>query len=146
MNKITEFRGAYRFLSNFWPATVEYEGLIYLSTENAYQAAKMHPDNRKFFIACTPGEAKRMARKMPTLPNWHANRIPIMRGLLQQKFAPYTVLADMLRLTGDIEIIEGNTWGDTFWGVCNGKGENNLGKLIMEQRAYVKGVRNERPY
>lgn len=30
---------------------------------------------------------------------------------------------------------EGNTWGDKFWGVCDGEGENHLGKLLMEVRA-----------
>ena len=37
--------------------------------------------------------------------------------------------------TGDAELIEGNNWNDTFWGVCNNAGENNLGKLLMKIRA-----------
>lgn len=41
-------------------------------------------------------------------------------------------------LTGDAELIEGNNWGDTFWGVCNGRGENMLGKLLMEIRDYLR--------
>ena len=41
-----------------------------------------------------------------------------------------TKLAD----TEDEELIEGNTWNDTYWGVCRGVGENHLGKLLMEVR------------
>ena len=36
--------------------------------------------------------------------------------------------------TGDIELVEVNSWGDTFYGVCNGVGENHLGKLLMKIR------------
>ena len=36
--------------------------------------------------------------------------------------------------TEDMELIEGNSWGDTFWGVCDGVGENNLGKVLMRVR------------
>jgi hypothetical protein len=35
-------------------------------------------------------------------------------------------------------LIEGNTWGDTFWGVCNGVGENNLGKTLMNVREILR--------
>lgn len=45
------------------------------------------------------------------------------------------ILSEMLEATGDAELIEGNHWGDTFWGVCNGVGQNNLGKLLMAIRS-----------
>src|SRR3954468_6821071 len=37
---IDSFQGEYRFLSNFWPAGVEFEGITYPTAEHAYQAAK----------------------------------------------------------------------------------------------------------
>ena len=43
-------------------------------------------------------------------------------------------LADCLVDTGDQPLIEGNTWGDRFWGVCGGTGMNHLGRLLMEVR------------
>ena len=61
-----------------------------------------------------------------------------MRDLLAQKFAVHTQLAQMLLLTGDALLVEGNTWNDTFWGVCAGVGHNNLGLLLMQQRLYLK--------
>jgi predicted NAD-dependent protein-ADP-ribosyltransferase YbiA (DUF1768 family) len=56
-----------------------------------------------------------------------------MRSLLRQKFA-HPSMRERLLATGDEELIEGNWWGDTFWGVCNGEGQNQLGKLLMRVR------------
>ena len=62
----------------------------------------------------------------------------VMMYLLQQKFGKTTVLGDALVSTGTEELIEGNTWGDTFWGVCNGKGANTLGQMLMIIRAQIR--------
>lgn len=44
---INSFMGKYRFLSNFWPCKVIFNGLEYPSTEHAYQAAKtLNPEER----------------------------------------------------------------------------------------------------
>lgn len=32
------------------------------------------------------------------------------------------------------EIVEENSWRDTYWGVCKGVGENHLGKILMKIR------------
>ena len=40
----------------------------------------------------------------------------------------------MLLDTGGAVLIEGNTWNDTFWGACNGKGLNHLGRILMTLR------------
>jgi ribA/ribD-fused uncharacterized protein len=135
---ITEFKGEYRWLSNFHPAEVYLDGDLYPSVENAYQAAKTTHEFRLPFQSCTAGEAKRLGRKVPMRPSWDADKVRIMRHLISQKFMPHTDLAKLLSATGDAKIIEGNTWGDTFWGICNGEGENNLGKLLMAQREYLR--------
>src|SRR6185369_8674281 len=45
--KILEFQGDNRFLSNFFPAEVIYEGITYPTAEHAYQAAKtLDPEQR----------------------------------------------------------------------------------------------------
>jgi len=46
--------------------------------------------------------------------------------------------------TGDQLIQEGNTWGDTYWGVDleTGEGENNLGKIIMTLRGSLIAQQN----
>ena len=134
MSKITSFQGEHRWLSNFWPVNVFYEGRMYPSVENAYQAAKLHPSARGQFVTCTPGQAKRAGRSGAIRADWESDKVRVMEQLLAQKFFAGSALADRLLATGDAEIVEGNTWGDTFWGVCRGKGENRLGKLLMARR------------
>lgn len=56
-----------------------------------------------------------------------------MEDLLRQKFSK-TPLRRLLLATGEAELIEGNTWGDTYWGVCHGVGQNHLGCLLMKIR------------
>ena len=57
-----------------------------------------------------------------------------MYEICKIKFTTNPNLAKRLLDTGDEELIEGNDWNDIFWGVCNGKGENNLGKILMRIR------------
>lgn len=136
---IGPFRGKYVFLSNFYRLTGEpiiYHGISYPTVEHAYQAQKTLDVNDRLAISRlpTPGEAKRYGRKIKKLrPGWDAMRIDIMRDLLKVKFSnPY--LRSLLIGTGDQELVEENDWRDHFWGVCNGVGENHLGKLLMEIR------------
>lgn len=56
-------------------------------------------------------------------PDWEDVKVDIMLGLLRQKFQ-HPELGAKLLATGDAYLVEGNTWGDTFWGVFNGKGQN----------------------
>lgn len=60
-----------------------------------------------------------------------------MYGLLRQKFAPGSSLAARLQGTGDVILVEGNAWGDRFWGASGGYGENYLGRLLMIVRAEI---------
>lgn len=71
--------------------------------------------------------------------DWEAIKIDVMRYCLQEKFSAGSDLAAKLIATGDCELVEGNTWGDVFWGVCRGTGENRLGRLLMERREELKG-------
>ena len=60
-----------------------------------------------------------------------------MKDLLEQKFAK-PELKKLLLATDDMLLVEGNTWGDTYWGVCNGIGFNMLGKLLVELRSQLR--------
>jgi ribA/ribD-fused uncharacterized protein len=66
--------------------------------------------------------------------DWDDVKLGIMRDLVSRKFKQNKDLRLMLEATGDQELVEGNTWNDTFWGVCNGEGCNWLGKILMEVR------------
>lgn len=142
---IIEFRGDYRFLSNFFPARIVYLGVEYNSVENAYVSAKVRyskiPSGLKEKLihntlpVLTSGQAKSVGRQLGTLELvWNRDRLHIMRSLVEQKFENEE-LYQMLRDTGTREIIEGNTWNDTFWGQCPiGNGSNHLGKILMSIR------------
>lgn len=61
-----------------------------------------------------------------------------MEQILRVKFSDPT-LRKLLLDTGNAKLIEGNTWNDTFWGVCRGKGQNNLGLILQKLRAEFQG-------
>lgn len=136
MNKISGFQGKYRFLSNFWPATVHYDGDSYPTVEHAYQAAKsLNLAYRGQIKNCpSPGLAKRVSRQATLRAGWDDMKLFIMTDLVTQKFKQHPALAQRLLLTYPDEIEETNTWGDTFWGVCGGRGSNYLGKILMKIR------------
>jgi ribA/ribD-fused uncharacterized protein len=132
---IDSFSGEFRFLSNFYPSPVTFDGLRYPSVENAYQASKtLDRVQRQAFVNVSPGEAKRLGQALPLRKDWEQVKLKIMEILLLKKFTPGTDLASQLLGTGNRQLIEGNHWGDRFWGMCGGQGENHLGLLLMEIR------------
>ncbi len=92
----------------------------------------------------TPNKAKRLGGPkskggiVTKRPNWDTIKLDVMLYLLRQKFSIPKLKAKLLA-TGDQELVEGNKWHDTFWGVCNGVGSNHLGRLLMQVRQEVKG-------
>lgn len=139
MNKIDSFRGDYRFLSNFWYEEVRFDKERYPTNEHAFQAAKTKNERhrREIAVQFSPGEAKVMGRTVTLRRDWEFIKLHVMLDLNRQKFSN-PQLADQLLATGDAELIEGNTWDDKYWGVCNGKGENMLGKILMCVRDEIR--------
>lgn len=138
MDDITSFGGEYRWLSNFYPCHVKYGSYVYPSVENAFQAAKVTDESgRGCFLNCTASDAKHLGRRKRDIAKeqWDACKVDVMRELIERKFARGMPLAEKLKATHPAQLVEGNWWGDTFWGVCKGVGENMLGKLLMERRA-----------
>lgn len=145
MKDITEFSDRHSFLSNFHPAPV----YILIGTkwvkaptvEHAYQASKTISQHhrRRIIDASTPGEAKRMGRKVSRVSYWDEVKRIVMLELLRQKFSRSKLIDQLLR-TQTVQLIEGNNWHDNFWGVCvcdkcrDTGGENWLGKLLMRVR------------
>ena len=136
MDKITEFRGEYRWLSNFWFAPVKIGKLVFATNEHAFQAAKsLNPkDWNKFAFLTDPGEAKRLGKTLTLRPDWTDIRLDVMREITAAKYDQHPDLKAKLLATRGKELIEGNHWRDTFWGVCRGSGQNHLGKILMEYR------------
>lgn len=136
MYTIDTFRGIYAFLSNFYISKVVYEGICYNTVEHAFQAAKTLSIEERLRIskADTPGSAKRIGRGVALRPDWDMVKYNVMYDLVLKKFMNHKHLRTQLLMTNDAQLIEGNTWGDTIWGVCNGVGTNWLGKILMEVR------------
>ena len=138
---ILYFRGINYFLSNFYLHDMVVNDRLSKTVEHAYQAAKT---TNKLFIdqiynSGSPNDAKRIGKKVKLRNDWDEIKLSIMEGLLRIKFSDET-LRKMLISTEDAFLEEGNTWHDNYWGNCNCldcvsiKGENHLGKLLMEIR------------
>lgn len=143
MESITSFQGKNRFLSNFWPAKIVVGDIKFSSVETAYQASKaLHRSDREAISKMTPGQAKRAGRKVTLVTDWERIKVNVMHNLNTQKYQD-PELARMLLATYPALLIEGNTWGDTFWGATtqNDKGpygQNHLGQILMKIRAELK--------
>lgn len=135
---ITRFRGEYEFLSNMYPRVLYVNGEMYPSAEHAFQASKsLDKDVRLGMAVCRSAkEAKQAGRRLNLRSDWENVKVDVMYSILKAKFED-PELAQKLRDTGDEELIEGNTWGDKFWGVCNGEGKNMLGNLLMKVRKEI---------
>ena len=139
---ITSFRRPFAFLSNFSKSPIEFEGVIYPSLEHAYQAAKTLDAGWRARVQATgrPDWAKRMPsrRAFPWREGWDDIKDSIMLELLRKKFSD-PKRARQLLSTGCRQLIEGNIWGDRYWGMCQDdegqwKGQNRLGEFLMQIR------------
>lgn len=143
MNAITRFDGAHYFMSNFYGSPIEMpswhaaRGHVAPTLEHAFQAAKTSDPTSALAVlrAGSPGQAKRLGRSLQLRPGWDDGRVVLMMALLRLKFAPGSELAGWLAQTAHTYLVEGNTWGDRYWGVCDGVGENWLGRSLMLVRA-----------
>lgn len=149
---MASFRGNKAFMSNFHPAPVYYDGVLYPTTEHAFVAAKTLNiyERTKVSECSTPAAAKKYGRTTITLrKDWHDIQVNIMKELVFQKFFMYPLLAEQL-LAQEGEIVETNEWHDCFWGACecnrclNRPKLNHLGKILMSVRDHLRGYRNNR--
>lgn len=136
---IDRFDGEYFFLSNYSASPFRIDYVLFPTMEHYFQANKADNQNDYLHIAYAraPGEAKRLGRKIQLRPDWEKIKDNVMLTGLRKKFAD-PELRSLLLATGDEELVEGNYWGDTYWGVCNGVGQNKLGKLLMQVREEIK--------
>lgn len=133
---IDTFKGQHAFLSNFYPCTIDDGFIVFQNAEAAYQAQK-DPKRSHEFADLPPNKAKRLGRQVQLANDWEHIKDKHMLAIVRYKFLQHPDLADKLIATGNKELIEGNWWGDTYWGVCKGKGQNKLGKMLMSTRQEI---------
>ena len=137
---ICGFFEKYRPLSNYDETTFKLFDINFKSSEHAFHYFKTSDEEwkQKILNAETPSEAKKLGRICPIRENWDEVKIKVMYGILCNKFSQNKELKELLMSTGYKYLEETNDWNDTFWGVCNGKGENNLGKCLMRVREEIR--------
>lgn len=136
---ISEFRGEYYFLSNFFPCTIKMKnGLTFTNAEAAFQSCKTEDWTvKQKFCGLTASEAKKLGRKVDLVNGWDEVKDQVMVDVVTEKFIQNLGLAEKLVETKDATLIEGNTWGDQYWGMCDGVGQNKLGYILMHVRAKI---------
>ena len=85
---IGSFSGNYRFLSNFWPAEVQYQSITFPTVEHGYVAAKsLSPAIWRYVAELErPGKAKRFGSTLQLRVDWTEVKVDIMKDLERQKF------------------------------------------------------------
>jgi ribA/ribD-fused uncharacterized protein len=144
---IRGFFGDYGWLSNFYPCEVLFEGITFPSVENAYVFAKMPVDLREHrpsivgqLLTLDAAAAKRLGREqVPIRKDWESVKYDVMCAVVFDKFYRHRHLRDSLIATGTRYLEETNNWQDRYWGVCDGIGQNKLGKILMRARDFWSG-------
>jgi ribA/ribD-fused uncharacterized protein len=132
---IKGFFGEYRWLSNYHVCEVEYDGRLFTSSEAAYHSAKNEDSYIKEQLQkLSPLESKQFGSKIRLRKDWESLKREVMYDCLKSKFTRNKDLSAKLLETGSKYLEETNYWDDTYWGVCNGKGKNMLGELLMKIR------------
>lgn len=137
---IYSFKGPHFFLSNFHSCRVLAFGKFASTVEHAYQAAKAASvaDRDMILGVKMPAEAKRLGKKIEIRDDWEEVKETVMRVLLNRKFSQDPFRTQLIN-TKNAYIIEGNDWGDRYWGAVLQDncwiGKNRLGEMLMEIRS-----------
>lgn len=133
----------YGAFSNLYKRAIEFEGILYPTSEHAYQAGKASkPAVRDWILSApTPALAAMAAHGLyvwDVVPNWAQIKFDRMRGVLRAKFDQHADLRELLLSTGNARLVEAGTVNNAvnrLWGEVDGKGENMLGVMLMELRS-----------
>jgi len=134
--------------SNLYKRPVKFDGVVYPTSEHAYQAGKaIKPAVRDWILAApTPALAAMAAHGLYTwdiVPNWSEIKFDRMRRVLKAKFEQHPDLAELLISTGSKRLVEAGTVNNAvnrLWGEVAGVGQNMLGVMLMELRAELLSV------
>ncbi len=113
MKAIDEFKGLYRFLSNFFRFKTT------LTVEHLFQSFKTSDPReiKRILESRTPGRAKRLGRAVKLREDWDDGlNIDVMRHFVYAKFIFNENLKQALIETHPRNLIEGNVWRDKFLG------------------------------
>lgn len=151
-NDSPAFRGDLFYLSNMYPCRIklskelqeEYPYLllnddVFDSVERAYQYIKSNSPEYKNAIKNTTIKGTKIVardyletnKSVEYISEFHDKKLEIMELLVRLKFSQNPDLLQKLIETNKKLIQENNNWNDTYWGISENVGENNLGKILM---------------
>ena len=144
---IEEFVGDYGFLDSMYvlenPVETAY-GLKVPTTAHALHADSFRDPTAHEFIAEAEDAftAQRRGRLLLKVgiwqrPDWGIMKLQRMYEVNRDKFLLNPGLAERLIATGDMDLVEGNSWNEYFWGVSpvgSRDGQNHLGRILMRIR------------
>lgn len=130
------FFGRNAWLGNSYPAAFRIDGLTWKSVDHYVFAKRAIKESDRDAVreAETPIKARTVSKTMRWRPDWKEADVENVKAAVEAKFFQNVELGRKLIYTRDIELVHENRWGDKLWGVCEGEGENLLGKLLMEIR------------
>ncbi|KAK0529298.1 hypothetical protein OC842_004286 [Tilletia horrida] len=132
------------FLTNFASSRIFHDGNLFRNAEILYQASKFaHMPDLYWEIVGqdSPRAAFNMAQKYRShvSKDWEARRLQVMGHVQLLKYTQNSQLRARLLQTGNAELIEASPH-DAFWGdAADGKGKNQLGKILMSVRDRLRG-------
>lgn len=138
---IKEFKNQYFFLSNFYEYPIYYNKLVFCNAEAAFQAQKVINKKDQYkFINLNASQARKLGKTVQLRKDWEEIKDNVMYEIVKRKFTINKELQQKLLETKEEELVEGNWWHDTYWGVDSktGIGQNKLGKILMKVREEVK--------
>ncbi|CAJ1388296.1 unnamed protein product [Effrenium voratum] len=137
--RIDAFEGIYSFLALDLPCQVLFNNVMHYSARHALLAAQF-PDAADQLQA--PGNAEVAAAMKLVEPeaeakDWRDIRIKAMERIQRDKFQRSEDFRKKLKDTGDRDLVWEND-EDTFWGATKGRGQNHLGRVLMEVRGTIQ--------
>lgn len=133
--EILKFRGAYAFLSNDFPAQMDFGALTYPCAASAFLATMCDtPEDRRRISQISAEKAWQQYAGRLAAPGREAQQLAVMEDVLREKFRQHPDLREKLLATGNRRLINGGN--SLLWGVhlTTWKGQNQLGQLLMKLR------------
>ena len=118
-----------------YPSEINVFGGTFDNAEAAFQSQKK-PSMSKEFEGISGSSARKKGRSVKLdsneIADWDRRKVSVMEEIVRSKFDQNKDLAQRLIETDDEDLVEINSWGDTFWGVDSrtGNGSNELGKIL----------------
>lgn len=139
LSRIDSFTGYFDFMHNNFQTPVYYEGILYPSVTHAYHAARSTDERtrRAILNSETFQILGNIAIRIEDPPDWQEKKVKIMEQLLRDKFRRSKELQEKLRTTEHRELVmtyQEEKKNNLYWGVVKGKGQNQLGRILMRIR------------